>query len=93
MARQGWQSILKGHDVAINAIGGTIAAFVGSVIVSVIRSPKLLDDQRVATIDETEQKAREGLGPQVTRNLAPLFRRAKTNQLANIPLMSIGNQN
>ena len=48
------------HDVLINAVGGAAVAFIGTFVISFLRSPKLLDDERIAEIG-IYQKAKEVL--------------------------------
>jgi hypothetical protein len=40
-----------------------VVAFAGSYVISLIRSPKLLDDERASKIKETENMAREKITP------------------------------
>jgi len=46
--RHGWTGLLNAGDVAINSIGGCLLAFAGSWAISLVRSFKLLDDDRAS---------------------------------------------
>jgi hypothetical protein len=48
MWRNGWRSFMNSSDVLINAGGGALLAFAVSFAVSLLRSPKLLDDLRIS---------------------------------------------
>jgi hypothetical protein len=42
---------MNAQDVLTNGVGGAVAAYIGSVIISFCRAPKLLDDERQVTMD------------------------------------------
>lgn len=48
--RQGWKFAMTASDIAVNAAGGAILGFAGSWVLSLIRSIKLLDDDRAIEI-------------------------------------------
>ena len=50
LTRRGWREIMNAQDVIVNGIGGAAIAFLGTVVIGLMRSPKLLDDNRVAEI-------------------------------------------
>ena len=52
--RRGWGALLNAQDVLLNGIAGAAIAFVGTLIVSLVRSPKLLDEARREEILERE---------------------------------------
>ena len=49
---------MNAGDVAINAIGGCALAFAGSWVISLVRSVKLLDDDRANDIAQIGERAR-----------------------------------
>jgi hypothetical protein len=49
--RRGWASLTNANEVTLNAVGGCALAFVGSWIVSLVSSFKLLDDDRAMEIN------------------------------------------
>lgn len=50
ISRQGWRSVMNANDVLINAAGGAGVAFIGSLLISLFRAPKLLDADRATEI-------------------------------------------
>lgn len=56
IARNGWSSILNASDVIIDGAAGAAAAFAGTWIISLLRSPKLLDEERATTISRVESQ-------------------------------------
>ncbi len=70
--RNGWGDIMNVQDVLINAVGGATVAFLGSVVISFIRAPKLLDDERIAETESLRKllETRRVSGPeQIQRDL------------------------
>ena len=57
----GWRSITNAQDVAINAVGGSVVALLGSFAISIFRSPRLLDEDRISQIQQTETAARSSV--------------------------------
>jgi len=49
--RKGWHSLMNLGDIAINAAGGAVIVFVGTFIINLFRSPKILDAKLLAEID------------------------------------------
>lgn len=50
ISRKGWIVLVSLQEVAVNAAGGLVLAFVGSWAISLVRSFKLLDDDRAAEV-------------------------------------------
>ena len=47
--RNGWTALRHPGDVISNAAGGAFVGFIGSFVISLARSTKLLDDERAST--------------------------------------------
>jgi ABC-type transport system involved in cytochrome c biogenesis permease subunit len=61
IARHGWRSVVTLKDVVVNAAGGAITTFIGSFIISLFRSPVLLDSDRgnkIETLNAALESAR-----------------------------------
>jgi hypothetical protein len=56
LARSGWAAIMNAGDVLINASGGAAVAFIGTWIISLVRSAKLLDTDTQIEINARGEK-------------------------------------
>jgi hypothetical protein len=77
LARQGWRSIMNISDVLVNATGGAAIAFLGSLFISLIRSPKLLDQERQVECENAVQEKQlylNDFSQQKTREITELTR-------------------
>lgn len=54
-----WNKILNVQDTIINGLAGAMLAFVGSFVISLFRSPKLLDDDRLSDVKHREDSMDE----------------------------------
>jgi hypothetical protein len=54
--RKGWRAITA-LDLALNAVGGAMIAFLGTLVISFFRAPKLLDDEWIARDEEKAKNA------------------------------------
>jgi len=54
LGRKGWGAIVNASDVLINGAGGAAIAFLGTIVISICRAPKLLDDERKAEIEHRD---------------------------------------
>ncbi|MGO9259851.1 MAG: hypothetical protein ACLQU1_26600 [Bryobacteraceae bacterium] len=69
LIRKGWRSVTAA-DLAVNAGAGAAVAFAGTIVISLLRAPKLLDDEwialrssadAIAALERENQKLKEQL--------------------------------
>lgn len=77
---------MNAQDVLVSAAGGAAVAFVGSLIISLVRAPKLLDNERAFKIAETEKGAREHIAVAEESYAAELRRLAEANAQMGVAL-------